>query len=445
MNTYEGKPKANERQSVADTIYKRQTFCKSTSLSADNRPESMAQKNLQEKISRSPRSEKADHLQAMADNYCTQQKVDDVAAKALDGHNIIQYKIGEADNVIFGLEGKSEKAVKSAVTAGYTTFDGADSYGNTIAFLAAAIQTALKGGKTRKDFHVIYKIDATAAKDLEPHIRTIAKTFDGFIDQVVIHKVTDEKQASAYRPILSKLKKEGVIKAIGAGDVKADMEDHLENMDSFEVNAVELFKGSDPATFITNLNQSQKPVFVYNIIGALRTILDIDAKADITKTQLMAMVSKIKSLVPKAEPILSSSNAEKQTSNLAVFDIKDHKAVGLARTAIEDAVAVKKKRGISFDKMQESVKSRVTAILFGGYDWAAENLFEDEKQYKITKNEKLTDFTSVELETSYQGVDEDEAKTFTLRQLIEMLFDPDGNCHRVEASNFFMRGFGFLS
>jgi hypothetical protein len=82
--------------------------------------------------------------------------------------------------------------------------------------------------------------------------------------------------------------------------------------------------------------------------------------------------------------------------------------------------------------MAEGVRERVTGILFGDYDWGAASLFSTELEYTKTRDKMLALFTAEELATRYRG----ETKVFTLRQLVSMLFDPSGNCHRVEASNF---------
>ena len=117
--------------------------------------------------------------------------------------------------------------------------------------------------------------------------------------------------------------------------------------------------------------------------------------------------------------------------------------MGKARKDIEDATT-EDIGSVSISEMPGGVKDKINGFLFGGYDWAAENMFDDDGKYAKTKDEKLALFTQDELNVTYQGVDVDEAKNFTLQKIIEMLFDSHGNCHRVEASNFLLRGQGLL-
>ncbi|MEH2045145.1 aldo/keto reductase [Nostoc sp.] len=376
-----------------------------------------------------------------------------------NGQNVVQRKIGNPDNVIFGLDGKNDKAIKDAVQAGYTTFDGADSYGNTIESLANAIKEEMEKGKSRKDFEVIYKVDETKAEDLENHIKKVANMFGGYLDHVLIHKVTDQNQVAAYNPILTKLKADGVARAVGAGDVKGAMKEQFDSKDSFEVNAIELFIG-DHKTLITNLNEAAKPVFVYNVVGALKSLLKIGE--DPTQLDLQAMVGLIKNSVPKAEPILSSSSRDRQDSNLKVFDIKDYNEeamIGEIREVIEKVTQVNKE-GVSIKDIPDGVKSKLTDILFGQYNWNAGTIIFTEPAkinklnncsneelkvaYETEKIDKLKNFTSEELAVEYQGVGADKAKTYSVEQLIGKLFDHSKNCNRTEASNFLNRGFGYL-
>lgn len=341
---------------------------------------------------------------------------------------VVQRKIGEEGNVIFGLSGRSVEAIQAAITAGYTTFDGADSYGDTIALLATAIK---ESGKARDKFEVIYKVDRTPPKDLESHLRTVAGVLGGYIDHVLIHKMTDAEQARQYSPILVLLKGQGLIRQVGGGDVQATMEKPFKEMESFEVDANDLFLAPDTDALIEKLNKSGKPVFVYNIVGTLKNLLGMDVEQVPAQSQLSAMVNKIHGLVPKAEPILSSRTAEKAAANLKIYEAEDETAAFEAYQQIEEG-AKTQNPSVPVGEMAAGVKERVDAILFGGYDWGAERLFDTEKEYTETREKMLARFTAPELATRYQG----EAKVFTLRQLIYMLFDSSGNCHRVEASNF---------
>jgi hypothetical protein len=191
-----------------------------------------------------------------------------------------------------------------------------------------------------------------------------------------------------------------------------------------------------------NLDLTRKPVFVCNVIGTLKSLLHIQDEKSPSDVQIMAMVSKLKGLVGAAEPILSSS-AARQVSNRAVFDPQENQtaAVGEAYRAIDRAGAANES-AVSIAEMPPTVATRAEAILFEGLDRAAEELFDDPAKHAIHRDRCARRFTPQELGTLYRGVDEDGAKTFTLKPLIGMPFDGSGNCHRVEASNFFMRGFG---
>lgn len=343
---------------------------------------------------------------------------------------LVQRKIGEEGNVIFGLSGRDAEAIRAAVDAGYTTFDGADSYGDTIIHLAAAIKAAEKKGKARASFDVIYKVDKTPPKDLEAHLRSVAAML-GYIDHVLIHKVTDSAQAEKYSPILAALKMEGLIIKVGAGDVQAGMDTQFKGQDSFEVDANDLFLAPDTDTLIEKLNKSGKPVFVYNIVGTLKNLLGLGGEQLPAQSEISAMVNKIKGLVPQAEPILSSKTAEKAAANLKIHEPEDEMLAFESYGRIEEG-ARRNNPSVPVADMEASVRERVTGILFGGYDWGAESLFATEIEYAKTRDQMLTSFTAEELSSRYRG----ETKVFTLRQLINMLFDPSGNCHRVEASNF---------
>lgn len=358
---------------------------------------------------------------------------------------IVQRKIGAEDNVIFGLSGRSLEQIRLAIAAGYTTFDGADSYGGTILSLATAIDEAVAGGRTRDEFDIIYKVDHTPPAGLDAHIREVAARFDDYIDQVLIHKVTDAPQAALYQPILALLKTDGVISGLGAGDVGAGMDAQFANKDSFEINAIEIFNGADHEALVTRLNAADKPVFVYNVIGALKEFLGL-GDLNPSHIQLSAMVLRIRELVPKAEPILSSGDQARQLANKNVFEIEeeDYAAVGTARDAIITATADAPEAAVSIAAMPEGLRDRMKGILFKDFDWAAENLFVNEADYGKARDQNLALFTPDERALRYQGVRADAAKNFSVQQLIEMLFDSHGNCHRVDGSNFLLRGFDWI-
>jgi hypothetical protein len=91
--------------------------------------------------------------------------------------------------------------------------------------------------------------------------------------------------------------------------------------------------------------------------------------------------------------------------------------------------------------MESGVKNRISDILYEGYDWAAADLSKEGKKfergdYEEVLKEKLKLFIEKELGVRYEGTSEGHTKKYTLKELLYMLFDARGNCHRVEASNF---------
>ncbi len=345
---------------------------------------------------------------------------------------VVQRKIGEPSNVIFGLSGRSQEAIQSAVDAGYHTFDGADTYGNTIELLAAALKQA---GKRRDEFEVIYKVDQTAPDALDGHLQAVATLLGGYIDHVLVHKATDTRLAKAYLPILLRLKSANVIRNVGAGDVKVGMDEHLQHGDSFEIDAADLFLAGDAQPLIERLNQAKKPVFVYNIMAALKKLLGLAPDARPSRPQLNAMVSAIRNKVPTAEPILSSGQAATIEANLQIDEMDDYTETdyregGQAYAKIEDGPK-QEPAVVTFQDMAGEVKDHVMSFLFS-YQWDAESMFTDSQDYTKQRDAKLALFKDKDLDVHYAS---DGASAHTLRALIHMLFDATGNCHRVEAAN----------
>jgi diketogulonate reductase-like aldo/keto reductase len=339
----------------------------------------------------------------------------------------VQRKIGSGDNVIFGLSGRNKDDIIGAVAAGYTTFDGADSYANSIHDLAEAIE-----GKPRANFEVIYKVDVTAAEALDAHLRSIAAALGGYIDHALIHKVTDETQSNLYQPILATLKQEGLIKKVGAGDVKSSTSTHLASKDSFEIDANDLFLSPGAEELVEQLKIQAKPVFVYNIIPTLKKILQSDARP--SQSQLSAMVVKIRAKVPTAEPILSSGTVATMESNLDIDTADDDMVAFEAHKAIETA-GTQQTAVVMLDDMDPGVNERLFGFLFE-YVWDAEDLFNDNvadvQKYATARAEKEQLFAPEELEVQYGN----GQASHTLKSLLGDLFDSTGNCHRVAAFNF---------
>jgi hypothetical protein len=64
MNTHADKTQENKSQSVANSISQKRHFSKSTFQFEDNRPETIAQRKLQEMANNSPQTKQAAQLQA---------------------------------------------------------------------------------------------------------------------------------------------------------------------------------------------------------------------------------------------------------------------------------------------------------------------------------------------------------------------------------------------
>jgi hypothetical protein len=389
----------------------------------DQRPQAQLHQRMQQTADHSARGAGAMQLRALIGGRGAQSDAARVAQRA-----VAQRKIGAETNVIFGLSGKSAEAIAGAITAGYTTFDGADTYGDTINLLATAIDAAIADdGKTRDDFEIIYKVDATAPDALAAHITTVANKFGGYLDQVLIHKMTAGDQAALYAPILAQLKTDGVALAVGGGDVKGNMgDDKFAGKDSFEIDANDIFLGADAATLCEKLNATEKPVFLYNIVATVKAVLGLDDAP--TQAQVAALISMARGKVPKSEPILSSSTTERTEANLAIHGT-DETEVFTARGEIEAGIGAMQ-GGTPIAEMPPADKELVMQFLFS-HDWAGQNLFPTVAEYAAPLAAALALFNDEQLNASYAFND----KTYTLRHLVEMLFDHTGNCHRVEASN----------
>lgn len=74
MNTHAEKKQDNKSQSVANALSQKRSGGKSTFQFVDNRPEAIAQRQLQEMANNSPRAMQLKAMQAMEDNYPAQQK-----------------------------------------------------------------------------------------------------------------------------------------------------------------------------------------------------------------------------------------------------------------------------------------------------------------------------------------------------------------------------------
>jgi diketogulonate reductase-like aldo/keto reductase len=146
--------------------------------------------------------------------------------------------------VVFGLDGRNVDQICSAIDAGYTVFDCADSYGDNINHLAEAMK---KTGIKRENIEVVYKIDQTNPEDLATHINEVAAKLNGkYLDHVLIHNVENNERNKNYMEQLSQLKAEGIIKHIGLGNINGEIpDDWLKKSDSFEFDAQRILNNAD--------------------------------------------------------------------------------------------------------------------------------------------------------------------------------------------------------
>lgn len=346
----------------------------------------------------------------------------------------IQRKVGEESNVVFGLNGKDEKAIDLAVKAGYTTFDAGDTYGNTLAELASCIA---KNSKKREDIEIVYKIAVTPPGGLVEHIEKIISSLKGYIDCVLVHDI-GVPEGEVLFPLLQQLKRDGKIKCIGVGEVKETMISYLKDSDCFEVNAISILQASSAKELATILKSTDKPVFVYNIIGVLKQALKLGQYVLPTFSQINGAISFIKSIIPKAEPILSSSKEENINLNKVILenDPEDWGQAGEGFNAL-DYTYTHSVPFIEISKMDKGVWKRISSILSSKVDWAKSSLFKDEQtaNAELLKVKEL--FSPSELSSYYK---DESGKIYNLGTLLEMLYTLP-NCKRVEAYNILTERF----
>lgn len=379
----------------------------------------------------------------------TQSSNQQLETTSTPDNNPVQRKIGKDGNVIFGLSGKDRTAIENAVDAGYTTFDAADTYGDTIGVLAKVLK---EKGVERSNYEIIYKVAATAPNDVFEHVKAVATGFEGFLDHVMIHKVTEEARANDYWSELKRLKDEGFAKAIGAGDIQAGMEKYMAESDSFEVDAAQLL-GPDGNTLVEQLKASKdaddqpKPVFVYNILHYAKEVFGVERVADVSSIQLKMLIWEIQNLVPGAEPILSSKKAETQKKNLAITEEpsdEEYNEMGPIKDQLDKRNA-ERVAEVSMRDMLRATKEKIASFI-DNYQWEEQPVKKGSKEFKDEDYEKemrsiLGRFTKEELAIVYQDPGSTTNKSCSLQTLIEMLFDKTGNCHRVAAFNFIQTGF----
>ncbi|MDK2126627.1 aldo/keto reductase [Parachitinimonas caeni] len=337
-------------------------------------------------------------------------------------------------DVVFGLDGRTREQIESAIDIGYRRFDGADSYGN-IELLAEALSNK---GVEKKEIDLIYKVSTTPADRLSDHIKSLNEQFGGQIDHLLIHKADDDR-AESYIPVLKELSKDGLVKAIGIGDVTHDM-DHLLIKDSwvksFEINAVSLLRGEHSEELCKKLQDSGKPVFIYNIVDATKSILRKGTPPE--NIEIAAIVNFIQDKVSRAEPILSSGSSQRQLENANATEIDDRwNEINKAKNQISSSLTPPPDIPVKdFINIEDNVLDRIKEVLATQASWDGEKLFDKSEDCERAKNEALGKFQPEELSVVYKGAGKAENEEYSIGTLVDMLYRQEGNCKRVEAYNF---------
>ncbi|HNB69556.1 MAG TPA: aldo/keto reductase [Acidobacteriota bacterium] len=129
----------------------------------------------------------------------------------------------EENRTAFGLDERNEEQIKAAVEAGYRVFDAAESYGNTDVLAKVLAESP---NLTRNDVKIVYKFrPGEPAQTIYEKLKGVAEKFGGYLDVVLLHDVEESQQniEGAFKAI-QVLKKEGIVKAVGASNIKADSE-----------------------------------------------------------------------------------------------------------------------------------------------------------------------------------------------------------------------------
>jgi diketogulonate reductase-like aldo/keto reductase len=129
----------------------------------------------------------------------------------------------EENRTAFGLDQRNEEQIKAAVEAGYRVFDAAASYGNTDVLAKVLAESP---NLARTDVKIVYKFrPGEPAETIYEKLKLVASQFGGYLDVVLLHDVEESPQniEDAFKAI-QVLKKDGIVKAVGASNVKADSE-----------------------------------------------------------------------------------------------------------------------------------------------------------------------------------------------------------------------------
>jgi diketogulonate reductase-like aldo/keto reductase len=220
--------------------------------------------------------------------------------------------------VIFGLDGKTEAQILSALEVGYRRFDCAESYNNT-QLLANALD---KQKISRDQVEITYKFDVKPeekASDLEARLQKVVDMFTR-LDALLIHSIA-ESPSNDIRTgwsVLNTLKKDKkTVKKIGLGNIgesHAELIKELQGTGTIDVieNSLESVLGSEALQKLIKSTKGQ--LFYYNVISAARAIGVNNEEG------IKALLWNISSLMEKkSQPILSSGSRERQIENLLKY------------------------------------------------------------------------------------------------------------------------------
>ncbi|ABC29772.1 hypothetical protein HCH_03004 [Hahella chejuensis KCTC 2396] len=376
-----------------------------------------------------------DRLQGhTAGNFSIQQTMANQAAHPVGGNQPSrpeprQGQIGGENNVIFGLNGKNENHIASAISAGYRTLDAGDTYGNTLEHLASAMA---KSDIPREEFNIIYKVVGTETSKLGEHLSEVSNKLGGYIDQALVHnpEQLSHNDLNAYMNTLSSLKNDGKIHNVGMGEPRVGHPEDFHAKDSFEINAQSLI-GPNAGALIDRLEAEGKPVFVYNVASAAKELMGDDFQS----IHVCALITHIKQGISAAEPILSSSDDQRIKDNFGLANEELLYTADNPLAALETKISeLNNVEATPFTSISGELATKL-AQLSAQHDWDKE-IFSSPGEYASAKNEALTAFTDDQLGTRVAL----GAKSHTVEELVNMLFESSGNCKRVEASNFINDG-----
>lgn len=213
--------------------------------------------------------------------------------------------------LLFGCNGKDEKALTDAVSNGYRRFDCAEGYGNTELVAQVLRNKELK----RRDYEIVYKFEIRSGdKNLLKRLMGALNLFEGRIDSLLIHNIEGSAEDIKHAwEVLNHLKTMGAVREIGLGNIKpqhAHLIEELEKtgkVDTIENSVASVLADKDLQQLIKSTGAR---VIFYDV---LKTAEEIGVN---TPKGIKALVFHMASVHQQSQMILSSSNAERQAENL---------------------------------------------------------------------------------------------------------------------------------